>query len=181
MEVRLGLDAAPPAAHTATREEPKTKNQIPNRDGVGSWNLDLGSSASGLGRPGKMGNRLGRKLIASLVFFVLFVLGCSNSDQDHLARAAVKAREKIKNAGGDSSGGLTGWQSMALDARVSARLRWDKTLSNEHIHVQATGGVIELKGRVHDLAQRRRAVELAESTVGTEQVLDLLEVPTQEP
>jgi osmotically-inducible protein OsmY len=70
---------------------------------------------------------------------------------------------------------------MALDARVSARLRWDKTLSSEQIHVQATGGIIELKGRVRDLNQRRRAVELAESTVGTEQVLDLLEIPTQEP
>jgi len=99
-----------------------------------------------------------------------------------LARAAGKAREKINSASGESGRGLTtGWQSMALDARVSARLRWDKTLSNEQIQVQATGGVIELKGTVRDLGQRRRAVELAESTVGTEQVLDLLEVPTQEP
>jgi osmotically-inducible protein OsmY len=125
-----------------------------------------------------MGNRRGL-LYAGLV---LFGLGCSNNDQDHLAKAATKAREKIKSATGESSRGLTtGWQSMALDARVSARLRWDKTLSSEQIHVQATGGIIELKGRVRDLNQRRRAVELAESTVGTEQVLDLLEIPTQEP
>jgi len=129
-----------------------------------------------------MGNRHGRKPIVPLAVFVLFVLGCNRSDQDHLARAAGKAREKINSASGESGRGLTtGWQSMALDARVSARLRWDKTLSNEQIQVQATGGVIELKGTVRDLGQRRRAVELAESTVGTEQVLDLLEVPTQEP
>ena len=129
-----------------------------------------------------MGNRHWRKPIVPLVVFVLFVLGCNRSDQDHLARAAGKAREKINSASGESGRGLTtGWQSMALDARVSARLRWDKTLSNEQIQVQATGGVIELKGTVRDLGQRRRAVELAESTVGTEQVLDLLEVPTQEP
>jgi hypothetical protein len=129
-----------------------------------------------------MGNRLSKNRFVALVVFVLFVLGCNSSDQDHLARAAGKAREKIKSASGESGRGLTtGWQSMALDARVSARLRWDKTLSNEQIQVQAAGGVIELKGAVHDLIQRRRAVELAESTVGTEQVVDLLEVPTQEP
>jgi BON domain len=129
-----------------------------------------------------MGNRLGKTHFVALVVFVLCVVGCSNSDQDHLARAAGKARERIKSASGESGRGLTtGWQSMALDARVSARLRWDKILSNEQIQVQATGGVIELKGTVRDLIQRRRAVELAESTVGTEQVLDLLEVPTQEP
>jgi len=125
-----------------------------------------------------MGNR-------RLLFFtsiVLFGLGCNSSDQDHMARAAGKAGEKIKDATGESGRGLTtGWQSMALDARVSARLRWDKVLSSEQIQVQANGSVIELKGTVHDLIQRRRAVELAESTVGTEQVLDLLEVPTQEP
>jgi len=129
-----------------------------------------------------MGNRHWRKPVVPLVVFVVFVLGCNRSDQDHLARAAGKAREKINSASGESGRGLTtGWQSMALDARVSARLRWDKTLSNEQIQVQATGGLIELKGTVRDLGQRRRAVELAESTVGTEQVLDLLEVPTQEP
>ena len=129
-----------------------------------------------------MGNRHWRKPVVPLVVFVVFVLGCNRSDQDHLARAAGKAREKINSASGESGCGLTtGWQSMALDARVSARLRWDKTLSNEQIQVQATGGVIELKGTVRDLGQRRRAVELAESTLGTEQVLDLLEVPTQEP
>ena len=129
-----------------------------------------------------MGNHLFRKQTIPFVVLVLFVLGCTNNDQEHLARAAGKAREKIKNAGGESGHGLTtGWQAMALDARVSARLRWDKILSNEKIQVQASGGVIELRGTVHDLIQRRRAVELAESTVGAEQVVDQLEMPTQEP
>src|SRR5437868_14702444 len=129
-----------------------------------------------------MGKRLCTSPVIPFAVFILFIVGCSNNDQEHLARAAGKAREKIKNAGGESGRGLTtGWQSVAVDARVSARLRWDKILSNEKIQVQATGGVIELKGTVRDLTQRRRAVELAESTVGAEQVVDLLEVPTQEP
>ena len=102
-----------------------------------------------------MGNRHWRKPVVPSVVFVIFVLGCNRSDQNHLARAAGKAREKINSASGESGRGLTtGWQSMALDARVSARLRWDKTLSNEQILVQATGGVIELKGTVRDLIQR---------------------------
>jgi osmotically-inducible protein OsmY len=39
--------------------------------------------------------------------------------------------------------------------------------------------VIELKGTVHNLGERRRAVELAESTTGVEQVKDLLEVASK--
>ena len=129
-----------------------------------------------------MGKRLCTNPVVPFAVFILCIVGCSNNDQEHLARAAGKAREKIKNAGGESGRGLTtGWQSVALDARVSARLRWDKILSGEKIQVQANGSVIELKGAVHDLIQRRRAVELAESTVGAEQVIDQLEVPTQEP
>ena len=68
-----------------------------------------------------------------------------------------------------------------LDARVSARLRWDKALAGSKIQVQAKDGVVELKGPVIDLAQRRRAVELAESTAGADKVTDLLEVPSREP
>jgi osmotically-inducible protein OsmY len=121
-------------------------------------------------------------LIIFTISFLLLGTGCNNSDRDHLARAAGKAREKVKGLTGETGQSLTtGWQSMALDARVSARIRWDKSLSGEQIRVQANGAVIELHGTVKDLAQHRRAVELAESTVGAEQVVDLLEVPAQQP
>jgi hypothetical protein len=116
-----------------------------------------------------------------LVFaFPLFAIGCNDNDRDHLARAAGKARDRMKGLTGETGQSLTtGWQSMALDARVSARIHWDKTLSAEQIRVQANGGMIELHGKVGDLTQHRRAVELAESTVGADQVIDLLEVPEQ--
>ncbi len=124
---------------------------------------------------------VGSMMIVSISFLV-FGTGCNNSDRDHLARAAGKAREKVQGLTGETGQSLTtGWQSMALDARVSARLKWDKSLSGEQIRVQATGAVIELSGTVKDLTQHRRAVELAESTVGAEQVVDLLEVPSQAP
>jgi osmotically-inducible protein OsmY len=127
-----------------------------------------------------MGKRLGGILIGVTLCFAPLTLGCNNSDRDHLARAAGKAREKVKGLTGETGQSLTtGWQSMALDARVSARIKWDKSLNKELIRVQANGAVIELHGTVKDLAQHRRAVELAESTVGIEQVVDLLEEPTQ--
>jgi osmotically-inducible protein OsmY len=123
-----------------------------------------------------------RGLILFVFAFPLFGAGCNNSDRDHLARAAEKARDKMKGLTGETGQSLTtGWQAMALDARVSARIHWDKTLSAEPIRVQANGGMIELHGKVNDLTQHRRAVELAESTVGAEQVIDLLEVPDHHP
>src|SRR6266478_6759059 len=71
-----------------------------------------------------------RGLIVFIFAFPLFAAGCNNSDRDHLARAAGKARDKMKGLTGETGQSLTtGWQSMALDARVSARIHWDKTLS----------------------------------------------------
>jgi len=123
-----------------------------------------------------------RWFVLMILAFPLFAMGCNDSDRDHLARAAGKARDRMKGLTGETGQSLTtGWQSMALDARVSARIHWDKALSAEQIRVQANGGMIELHGKVGDLTQHRRAVELAESTVGAEQVVDLLEVPEQHP
>ncbi len=113
---------------------------------------------------------------------LLAAIGCGTNDRDHLARAAVRAKVKLEGmTGGTQHGWATGWQAMTLDARVSARLRWDKTLAEEKIQVSASGGVVALTGMVRDLARRRRAVELAESTIGTEKVEDSLEVPSQAP
>ena len=59
------------------------------------------------------------------------------------------------------------WSDASLENRVSARLRWEKQLADVRIEVKSAGnGVIELKGTVGNLHQRRRAVELAEMTEG---------------
>jgi osmotically-inducible protein OsmY len=49
------------------------------------------------------------------------------------------------------------------------------------IEVCVEGGTVELRGEVADLEQRRRAVELARSTLGVEQVIDSLTVPAPQP
>jgi osmotically-inducible protein OsmY len=52
-------------------------------------------------------------------------------------------------------------------------------MAGADVQVRLTGSsVVELTGVVADLAQRRRAVELAGTTVGVESVLDRLRVET---
>jgi osmotically-inducible protein OsmY len=135
-----------------------------------------------------MGKLYPCRLAALLAVLMVGGLGCSNQDADRLARAARCVGEKMETLTGGADGQLAGWQvvkanvnELTLDTRVSARLRWEKSLAGSNIQVTARDGVVELKGTVRDLSQRRRAVELAESTVGTEKVNDQLEVPTAAP
>jgi hypothetical protein len=115
--------------------------------------------------------------------------GCTSQDAAHLAQIGRQTAAKVGTLAGGPEGRLAvGWQAVhsqgggtaALEARVAARLRWEKTLAEIPLQIQATGRVIELKGTVPTLAQRRRAVELAESTVGVERVVDALELPNAE-
>jgi osmotically-inducible protein OsmY len=118
-----------------------------------------------------------------LVGLVGMACGCDNDDASRLARVGQKAVAKAGGLGAGANQKLaTGLHALqgdldesALDARVAARLRWDKTLADTTIEVRAEGGEVQLSGKVANLAQRRRAVELAESTLGSEKVTDGLE------
>ena len=57
---------------------------------------------------------------------------------------------------------------------MAARLRWDKQLADTAIEVVPAGAGVELRGKVRNLEQRRRAVMLADSTAGVEGVKDSL-------
>jgi len=134
-----------------------------------------------MGKTGKFGSGL---FLASLL-----ACACNNDDADRLARVGRKTAEKVDEVSGGAPGKLAnGLQVMradldevGLDSRVAARLRWDKTLADAAIQVRARGSAIELSGRVADLSQRRRAVELAESTAGVDKVKDELIVAGMEP
>jgi osmotically-inducible protein OsmY len=119
-------------------------------------------------------------LLASLA---LLGGGCSGADADILARVGRKVAGKVETLTANSKL-ASGWQSVranvddvAVDARVSARLSWDKSLVGVPIQVHASGGRVELHGTVPGLPQRRRAIELAESTAGVSEVVDALQVP----
>jgi hypothetical protein len=116
------------------------------------------------------------------------VFGCNNSDADHLAQLGRMAAAQADDWTNKPENKWTkGWQTLrakpeeTLDVRVSLRLRWDQVLAETPIQVKASDGVVELKGTLRDLSQRRRAVELAESTAGVQKVVDLLEVPSPKP
>src|SRR5262245_47089082 len=116
-------------------------------------------------------------------------LGCNRQDSQKLANVGRKVGEKAEALTGGTSGRLaSGWQAlradmdkMALDARISARIRWDKSLEGTKIQVFYHDGQIELKGQVKSFDQRQRAVQLANSTVGADNVVDSLEVTPEMP
>jgi osmotically-inducible protein OsmY len=58
-----------------------------------------------------------------------------------------------------------------------ARLSTDKLLAKQPIQVQVHGGEVLLMGTVENVDQRRRAVQLAEGTLGVAKVVDRLEGP----
>jgi osmotically-inducible protein OsmY len=130
-----------------------------------------------------MGRRIRQGLVLSLA---LASCGC-NEDADRLARVFHKTaakfdgvtaglRDKLHNGWGAVRGSVS---ETRLDSRVALRLRWDSDMTGSDVQVRLTrSGVVELTGVVADLAQRRRAVEVAGTTVGVESVLDRLRVET---
>lgn len=113
-----------------------------------------------------------------------FAGACNNQDVDGLTRVARKVSQKSEGLTTTASDKLAaGWQALrahmdevAVDARVAARIRWDRTLAGLPIEVQGTSGQVQLRGQVRTAEQRQRAVELAESTSGVEKVADELEI-----
>jgi osmotically-inducible protein OsmY len=110
--------------------------------------------------------------------------GC-NQDADRLARVCEKVaakfdgvtesmRDKVQHGWGAVRGSL---DEASLEERVALRLHWDHDLEGATLSIALDGpGVVRLSGEVIDLTQRRRAVGLAQTTRGVEQVLDELHV-----
>ncbi|HEY7330488.1 MAG TPA: BON domain-containing protein [Gemmataceae bacterium] len=128
-----------------------------------------------------MGSHIRQGMLLSLA---LASCGCSQ-DADRLARIFHKTSAKFDGVTAGLRDKLhNGWGAVrssvseaSLDSRVALRLRWDSDMAGADVQVRLTGsGAVELTGTVADLAQRRRAVELANTTAGVESVLDRLRV-----
>ena len=112
------------------------------------------------------------------------ICGCSQ-DADRLARVfhttsakfdgvTGRLRDRLHNGWGAVRGSVS---ETSLDSRVALRLRWDTDMAGSDVQVRlVAAGAIELTGAVADLTQRRRAVELAQTTAGVESVIDRLTV-----
>ena len=117
---------------------------------------------------------------------VLLICGCGEQDAVQLSRIGQLMAGKVEALTVDANAKLAnGWQAMrgdatqvGLDARVAARLRWDKLLEKTTIDVHCEMGVATLKGTITEGAQRKRAVDLAQSTAGVEKVVDELTGPS---
>jgi hypothetical protein len=115
-----------------------------------------------------------------LVALAALAGGCAKQDKERLAVVGSRLTARADGWTSDSRAKLTrgwqalrtNWEELSLDARVTARLRWDKTLAEAPIQIETNGTVVRLKGGVRDAAQRRRAVELASTTVGVERVAE---------
>lgn len=124
------------------------------------------------------------------VFFVLlamFVLGVGSrfkpSDGEALAAIARITRDKIRNILPDSqrfSRPLNELRNLfpeSLSEKVQSRLMTDQALAGADITVLADGSEVKLRGVVANADARRRAIDLAQSTVGVQRVVDEMAYP----
>ena len=66
---------------------------------------------------------------------------------------------------------------LGVQGRVYGRLRWDKAIAGSAIDVQVEGeDVVVLSGSVAKESARKKAVELANDTVGVREVVDKMRV-----
>jgi hypothetical protein len=66
---------------------------------------------------------------------------------------------------------------LGVQGRVYGRLRWDKAIAGASIDVQVEGeDVVVLSGSVPKESARKKAIELANDTVGVREVVDKLRV-----
>lgn len=113
-----------------------------------------------------------------LALLLLLGAGCNRQDVDGLGRIGRRVLERSQAAVSplrdrfDQT--LKGIGTLGLRQRVLHRLHWDKSLVDAGIDVAVSENEVELKGTLKLDEQRRRAIELAETTVGVERVTDQL-------
>src|SRR5262249_23104170 len=114
-----------------------------------------------------------------VLLLLAFTAGCNNQDREALQCIAKKVQTRTETLSGTvktsaSATWLGGGESSGAESRVAARLRWDKELAETTIEVVASGKGVELRGKVRNLEQHRRAVMLADTTQGVDGVMDSL-------
>lgn len=122
-----------------------------------------------------------RLTVSILLATALLPAGCKRQDAECLTRIG----QKMATALGEAKSSLdVGWQgvvpAMGLEARVAARLHWDKALAGAAIEVKVNNAEVELTGTVGDQTQSARAAELAEATTGVEKVVNNLQINSAE-
>lgn len=106
-----------------------------------------------------LGKRIGERLDQ--------VLGDVRQEAKDIAGQVREGFEKVRGS----------VERMGVAGRVYARLYWDKALNKASISVNVNpDGAATLDGTVGSEADKKRAEELAQSTVGVERVINNLQV-----
>ena len=105
----------------------------------------------------------------------LALSGCQRSDAEALASIAGKIAERTHGYAEQLQQKCPALPG-SLESRIKNRLRWDKSLADSTVEVVVADKNVELKGNLATPEQVRRAVDLAESTVGVENVVNSLRV-----
>ncbi len=114
----------------------------------------------------------------SLSFAVLALVAASASAQDGPIRRAGRALDNAgKNIRYRVESEVARDEAIAQErdvlGRVTRRIEWDKKLAGSALRVEVqTDGTVVLRGSVTSDAAKRRAVDLAENTVGVTAVVD---------
>jgi osmotically-inducible protein OsmY len=114
-----------------------------------------------------------------LVGFALVAAGCNRQDVDGLGSISRKVLERTQSAVAPLRDNFERTLKdigvgAGLKERVQQRLLCDKALAAATIDISVKGAEVELRGTLKSEDQRRRAVDLAETTVGVERVVDQL-------
>ncbi len=128
-----------------------------------------------------------RKILVVSVF-VLIVGGAlalsKSSDAEVLTKVGRTATEQVGGAMPDRSavaGPLASMQVgdlIGVEDKVRVRLRTDAALPNANLVVSSSEeGTVKLTGKVDSVAQRERAVMLAQTTAGVKKVEQEIAVP----
>lgn len=118
-------------------------------------------------------------------FLLLLGGGCVRQDTEIFARVGHKlgdrARERLALVREKLPFPLPRFGEETLLETVELRLRSDRALQGTKIEVALKAAEVELRGTLTSDEQKRRAVELAESTQGVEKVVDALTVGEKMP
>jgi hypothetical protein len=119
-----------------------------------------------------------RTATSAALIFLTVGSGCDRSDADRLARVGRKAADKFAAMVPDRTpfGSPLSLSSGDLENRVKERFRSDAFLSPIQFELAVEGTSVRIKGAVDDDVLKRRAVEIAQTTVGVEKVIDEIAV-----
>ena len=116
-----------------------------------------------------------------LVLLPLALVGCKESDGENLRQIARRTGERLDRAArpvNDAATPLCGsLGELSVAARVDSRIRHDRYLAGHHFTVRGDRqGVVTVTATVPDKSIKARALDLARSTLGVEDVIDEVKV-----